>query len=250
MFCLRDRPLSEEHVIPKWAQQYIKDPQNGPGTHTRRLYEAGNSDATFSRSYSGYPATQVTRCACQECNNGWMASLEGTVKPLLVPMIQGQSTTLDPPAQTLITSWLVKTALVAGATLPDLVPREFYASSFSGSLGTLPTLAWLAQAPYEQHHQQDFRPIRTHWPADPPPPAPNSYSAMVVIGQWVGLVVSWRDVEPPIERVEERFGPALTSIWPTTLPSAEWPPSGGALDFAHLDALADTVAPLSSSRSA
>jgi hypothetical protein len=246
VFCRRNGPLSEEHVIPRWAQEYVKDPQNGPGTHTRRLYEPGRSEAAFDRSYAGYPATQVTRCACQECNNGWMASLEGTVKPLLVPMIRGHLTVLDTAAQALVTSWLIKTALVAGSTLPEPVPSEFYTSFFGDPTPTPTTRAWLASAPYEQHHQQDFRPIRTHWPDDPLPPAPNSYSAMVVIGQWVGFVVSWRDVEPPIERVEERFAPALIRIWPVSEPDVRWPPKGGALDFANLDGLADTVAPLTS----
>jgi hypothetical protein len=128
VFCLRHGPLSEEHVIPKWAQQYVKDPQNGPGTHTRRLYEPGQPEAVFSRSYVGFPATQVTRCVCQQCNSGWMGSLEGTAKPLLVPMIQGRPTILDTTAQALIASWLIKTALVGGSTLPEPMPSEFYTS--------------------------------------------------------------------------------------------------------------------------
>jgi hypothetical protein len=127
-FCRRDLPLSEEHVIPRWAQEYVKDPQNARGAHTRRLYEAGQTEPSFDRSYAGYPATQVTRRVCEGCNNGWMASLEGAVKPVLVPMIQGSPVTLDVAEQTLITSWLVKTALVGGSTMPETVPTTFYTS--------------------------------------------------------------------------------------------------------------------------
>lgn len=64
--------------------------------------------------------------------------------------------------------------------------------------------------------------------------------------QLVGFAVLWLDVEPPIERVEERFAPVLVRIWPPTEPNAFWPPPGGAFHFAHLDALADTIASLAS----
>lgn len=100
---------------------------------------------------------------------------------------------------------------------------------------------WGGLSPYTEHHQTDFRPIRTHNEAEPPPDQPNSFSALIVIGQIAGVVVSWEERMPPIDRLTERFGPALVSIWPLDGAGATWPPRRGRLDFAALDALPEAI---------
>ena len=75
----------------------------------------------------------ITKGVCQNCNNGWMANLEGAVRPILAPLVAPDLSSfhreaLDPLAQNLplLTRWLMKTAV----TLSMVAPR--------GDLGSLP----------------------------------------------------------------------------------------------------------------
>ena len=73
-----------------------------------------------------------------------------------------------------------------------------------------------------------------------PPPEANAFSAVIVVGQLVGFVLSWLETEPPTTRLLKSFGPAIVPIWPSG-PKITWPPPGGRFDMAHLDTLADSI---------
>ena len=75
----------------------------------------------------------ITKGVCQICNNGWMADLEGAVRPILAHLVAQDFASFDrealePLAQNLplLTRWLMKTAV----TLSMVAPR--------GDMGSLP----------------------------------------------------------------------------------------------------------------
>lgn len=238
VFCRRDVPLTAEHVFPRWTQPYFADPDGQHGTHRRVTIRADSE--TVETTHRGQPATLRVRSVCAECNNGWMAELEANAKPFLVTMLRGNTRAYYERGQTLIATWLVKTSLVAGSKFSPRLPSEFYTALHAEQQPSANTRVWLASTPYDGHHQSDFRPIRTHDSDEPPPSAPNAFSGMVVLGRFVGFVVSWLNSSPSIERLLARFEPALVPVWPYTAP-ATWPARGGALDFDALDQLADAI---------
>jgi hypothetical protein len=240
VFCQKKGPLSDEHIFPKWLQPHLADPEGEDGTHRRMSFRSGDAEV-YEHSYRGQPATVVVKSVCKGCNNGWMASLEGAAKPYLLSMIRGNTRAYYEHGQALIATWFVKTALVAGSKFKPSLPADFYSALIEDRRPTTTTHVWLAGTPYDAHHQSDFRPIRVQTDGKPPPPEPNAFSAMIVVGQLVGFVVSWLDAVPSTDRVMQEFGPALIPIWSVTEPTVTWPPRAGRLDFAALDALANTV---------
>jgi len=239
VFCRRDVPLTAEHVFPQWTRRFLTDPDGGLGTHTRITLRAGGE--VDERSHPGQAATGTVRSVCAECNNGWMSRLESEAAPFLLSMIRGHTRTYHPHGRTLIATWFVKTALVAGSKFTPTLPPDFYTQLFVDRQPSANTLVWLAATPYDEHHQSDFRPIRTQHEDEPPPPEPNSFSAMIVVGQLVGFIVSWLEAVPATTRLQARFGPALLPMWPTNVGTGTWPPRAGRLDFDMLDALADSI---------
>jgi hypothetical protein len=135
---------------------------------------------------------------------------------------------------------MVKTALIVGSKFKPALPSDFYTDLYRDRRPSGNTLVWLAGTPYDGQHQSDFRPIITQPDDSSPSPEPNSFSALVSVGQMVGFVVAWLG-SPSTTRLIRDFGPALVPIWPPTQPAATWPPRDGRLDFAQLDALADTI---------
>ncbi len=49
------------------------------------------------------------RCVCRACNQGWMSDLESRTRPVLEPMIRGETVQIDPITQDLLAQWSLKT---------------------------------------------------------------------------------------------------------------------------------------------
>lgn len=48
---------------------------------------------------------------CKRCNTTWMKALEDRVRPILIPLMEGRTTTLTPVQQRIIVRWLLKTVM-------------------------------------------------------------------------------------------------------------------------------------------
>ena len=191
------------------------------------------------RSRPGKPATLTVRAVCAECNNGWMSRLEEEAKPYLESMILGNGRTYHGTGRTLIATWFVKTALVAGSKFPPPLPRAFYEQLYATGQPSDTTRVWLGATPWNEMHYTDFRPIRVHDSEEPPPDEPNAYSAVIAVGHVVGFVVSWLDREPPLSGLA-KFHDALVPVWPLAEGTTTWPPRSR-LDLNGLDELADAI---------
>jgi hypothetical protein len=68
----------------------------------------------------------TTPVPCPQCNNNWMSDLEKASKPVLVPLMNGQQTTLNAYDQTIIAIWFFKTAMVYDLHAEKSAPRPRY----------------------------------------------------------------------------------------------------------------------------
>jgi hypothetical protein len=116
-------PLTEEHVLPHWLREHWNAP--GPSTYLIGRGDAGgDSRHTFER----IAGTQTVRDICRTCNNGWLSSLEGTAKDILLPMVDGRRVRLDEQEQKIVAAWGVKTMMIYQLTHPSdrSIPSENY----------------------------------------------------------------------------------------------------------------------------
>lgn len=69
----------------------------------------------------------VLRRVCADCNSGWMSNLEDEVRPLLSPLIAGETIVVSGGDRELLLRWALKTAAVLGPLqrAPDAVSPEF-----------------------------------------------------------------------------------------------------------------------------
>jgi hypothetical protein len=212
VFCDADGPLTLEHVFPDWLRPFLTiEGEHETGTQRRQIFRVGRE--VTDTSFPAAPATQTVRSVCAECNNGWMSQLEGRAKPYLETILRGHGRSYHREGRTLLATWLVKTALIAGSRFEPRLPGDFYRQLREDQQPSENTRVWLGATPYHGGLQYvDFRPIRTHDSEEPPPPAPNAYSALLAVSELVGFVVSWLDRVPPMTRLEEQFGLALVPI--------------------------------------
>jgi hypothetical protein len=154
VFCKRDEALTAEHVFPRWTQPCLDTPGGGSGTYTRVTIRAGDPEPE-EHSRPGKAATLTVRSVCAQCNNGWMGRLEDQARPYLLTMIRGNGRTYHATGRTLIATWFVKTALVAGSKFSPPLPHAFYEQVRATGRPSDNTRVWLAATPWNEMHYTD-----------------------------------------------------------------------------------------------
>jgi hypothetical protein len=85
--------VTVEHVWPKWLRAFV------PATATSHNFLTGLIHRTRPdrelRTWAGDPQSRGVKAVCQGCNGGWMSRLEERAKPILLPLLAGQSKALS-----------------------------------------------------------------------------------------------------------------------------------------------------------
>lgn len=100
VFCDQSGPLTEEHAVPGWVAKHL--PGEGAFTHTR---QAGGEWTTTALDLT-------VEMVCEDCNGGWMETLEREVRPLVQGPIAGEISAWTPDEQRRVATWMVKTAFM------------------------------------------------------------------------------------------------------------------------------------------
>jgi len=102
VFCGRtDSKPSREHVLAQWISR------EWPG---KGVWDIENT--VTGKRFKATHIKLISRKPCIRCNTGWMMNLERTVKPILLPLMSGQRTTLSSEQQALVVRWFIKTAIM------------------------------------------------------------------------------------------------------------------------------------------
>jgi hypothetical protein len=137
---------SREHIWPKWV---LARRDFGPF----RLKRAGQKEVILNG------AELTVKTVCGHCNNGWMGKLEATLMPILIPMFERNSVTLDKEQQRLVSLWLVKMAFLYDSAKGRDADNTFYEKSEGAAFATtehIPnfTGVWIGQLE-EEHRALD-----------------------------------------------------------------------------------------------
>ena len=108
--------ITNEHVFPRWSHKYMAPRPKGKAiSRVGTLYL--DRDETTTRKLSGQLRDWQIKCVCGgshlTCNGGWMKGIEDRAKPILVPLILGNATRLQPGDQAIIATWAILKVMVS-----------------------------------------------------------------------------------------------------------------------------------------
>lgn len=84
-----------------------------------------------SKRRDGALFTEIVRRACRDCNSGWMSDKETAVKPILLPLLWGQSRQLTTVEQRTLGDWCALVAVLACFLRPAIpIPSEYLTSYY------------------------------------------------------------------------------------------------------------------------
>jgi hypothetical protein len=99
----------------------------GPVRHYLNAVQEGHSDA--DRSWPQKQFTMTVRAVCGTCNNGWMAALEGRLKPFFEAALNGTGRVVEADLQRDLAAWALKTLMMVESqqkpAQPVILPEEY-----------------------------------------------------------------------------------------------------------------------------
>ena len=234
-FCWQaDRPLTEEHVWPKWVSRLLFGRYNSG--HFRHLRSTG--DSTTCNWPSPY-LDVTTKKVCLDCNNRWLSSLENQVKPLASPLIVGEglvSFALAPESQALLAAWAYKMAMLVDVSNPDTSIEFFTAADRLRFRQTTsaPRFVRVFLGRYRFGHRPAHATAPRHTLTDKADAKRRFHlkTSTMTAGHLAMQVISVRAVDSkelvPVSEIEFEFcgrAPhAVIPIWPPAPRYVAWPP--------------------------
>lgn len=110
IFCGND-DMTEEHIVADWV--------------LRAFFRSKTTRADLSGSFIGPKQMRVgaaepiatAKVICRACNNEWLSQIDNRAAQALRPLVQGRSeVTLSPDAQSAVSAWIFKCALIFDAS--------------------------------------------------------------------------------------------------------------------------------------
>jgi hypothetical protein len=106
--------MTGEHLWSEWMHPYLPKLEDPKKEEFYRIVRGkfGPTETVRKRSQQGHTYTKTIRAVCRLCNTGWMSSVEEPVKPVLIPVLQGQRFKLPRTAQHRLATWITLKMLV------------------------------------------------------------------------------------------------------------------------------------------
>jgi hypothetical protein len=236
IFCGVVGRLTKEHIWANWLKAYIpKDMVNyQAGTVTvdglgRPLLERG-------KTVAGDPHSLRVKCVCEACNNGWMSRLQERAKPVVLPLIKGETTTLTRRKQELASAWIAMAVICAEFGDRSRVAVQPEDRQWLMTRRMPPATGWKIWIGRHQRSRLIRRPHLTHYAlrvveqetGERPfrgMPFFNTQATTYVVGElhvhaissaWPRCVSEWRFPHP--------YSLRLRRIWPPRSIDVRWPP--------------------------
>jgi hypothetical protein len=111
IFCC-GAPTTREHIWADWLKAFI--PKDLP-KHSS-VSSILNPDRTIDKSsqvWGGDVRSRRLQIVCGPCNQGWMHDLQDVTKPILIPLIKGETMLLGTSEQHTLATWCAMTAICA-----------------------------------------------------------------------------------------------------------------------------------------
>lgn len=112
--------MTREHVIPRWLTSVLPEQAAFRGQDQQIILQPGGRNGSPlilpHREVRESFNSLTVRAVCRTCNNGWMNDIEEMARPILSPLIKGESRKLIRSDVSAISSWTIKTALMAQLT--------------------------------------------------------------------------------------------------------------------------------------
>ena len=134
VLCNERGPSADEDVLARWLAKALAAKGTPPYFDLTIEMDEGAAHTSAIRRVGGLPLPWKLPEVCESCNNGWMSQLEQAMTHAGKRLVEGKHYLLSPFEQTIVATWMTKTALLYDVARGDqVVPLDkgchpFYAT--------------------------------------------------------------------------------------------------------------------------
>ena len=111
--------MSKEHLWAKWMRDYLPRGPNTQQIGVRNFETGARHTQPGPLDVKGDARSQKLKVVCETCNNNWMSQLQALAKPVLLPLIKGESQIIRGNEREILAIWATMFALVYETTAVD-----------------------------------------------------------------------------------------------------------------------------------
>ena len=236
--------MTREDVIPLWIANQLHEMAGQQDSVEWRSNYAAGGIVERKRDFATSLPTVVVKAVCTSCNSGWMANLEGKVKPLLECMIRGETVSLSMNDQLDLATWSAKTVAAIEFHEPTTVVLAQDERELIRAERRPPHNQRIRIAHRSTYEPEPFMFRMSVGSADgPDTKRPNVFACLLAFGHVIIHVWGGRgaEMDPLFSKSGSKFG-AAQMIWPPVPSTTTWPPDVSIADDT-IDAFATEVLP-------
>jgi hypothetical protein len=109
--------LTKEHTWADWLRNYLPKGEDSHSFFSGIVHPTHMESSVKKRQ--GSARSRKLRIVCKSCNGGWMSDLQQKAKPILIPLINGETVVLDKEKQKIIAAWATMSCMVAEFFSPE-----------------------------------------------------------------------------------------------------------------------------------
>ena len=170
------------------------------------------------------------RVVCRACNHGWMNALEQAARPLLEPLIRGESCYLPPEKVHVVAKWIAMKAMVSEQSDRARVTTPYEARNALKELGRIPNEFRVYLASHSAKERVGFRRDSATVALTGERPSfylgnqlPNIEQVTWTMGSVVAQVTAAFETKLTIEDTVANFTHKVAQIWPLPSTGMKWP---------------------------
>jgi hypothetical protein len=227
--------MSREHIWGDWLKKCLTATMTRHTSSVHVVNPPGVRDVRSFQIRAGDPFGSKVRVVCTTCNNTWLSGIQDAAKPLLIPMLIGQTSVLGDDAQKTIATWAAMATMTAEHVMKEesLIAVSQTDREWLWKNGT-PSPDWRIWIGRYQRHRLAERwthcsvPIYEREPVIAPSGLPqcNTQTTTFMVGEFFVHVLSGsfaNQVRDWDWRTWPRAHQVLTQIWPVKESMTVWP---------------------------
>lgn len=110
-FCGLPKKMTSEHVWGEWTKGYVERTSNKHNHANVFVPRPGQPEPPKVRIRAGDHLDAQVHVVCSDCNSGWLSQIQNDAKPILIPLFEGGTITLDQTAQQLVATWVAMSTM-------------------------------------------------------------------------------------------------------------------------------------------
>jgi hypothetical protein len=230
--------MTSEHVWGEWTKGYVTRTANKHNHANVFVPKPGQPEPADVRIRAGDHLDAQVHVVCSDCNSGWLSQIQNDAKPILVPLFEGGTITLDETAQRLVATWVAMSTMTG-----EHLSREERRLAIPQSDRTwlmerrTPPPGWCIWIGHYPRGGNTMQWVKASFPvvnADELPDniadqdlTPTMQTTAFSVGNLFAFAMSSHFPEIPKGwdwRTAPRARDLLKSIWPTSGEEISWPP--------------------------